>query len=168
LDTARQLGYDRAALNLKQDTLAQAAADKAAARAQADLDRQIAQQNADANTFNAHKPPASSGGKGKGKGAKPKAPKINTASNRNFWGKVDRIWKTKATYDEIRNDPKGGEAIANVVRALRESNGKSITPYANSVLTRDGFSSSGYYPVAKVFGERLADAFGNPLGNPKR
>jgi hypothetical protein len=155
LDTARQLGYDRKALGLKQ------------AAAAADL-------------YRAQHPPARGrggggggggsrgGGKGKGKSAKPKAPKINTASNRNFWGKVDRIWKTKATYDEIRNDPKGGEAIANVVRALRESNGKSITPYANSVLTRDGFSSSGYYPVAKVFGERLADAFGNPLGNPKR
>ena len=162
LDTARQLGYDRQALGLKELALQQSAADKAAARAQAAADaaasRKIAQQNADANTTRANKPPAAS---------KPKAPKDSTK----FWSQVSQaIGRFKAgkyrvdkkdiskgsSYDAMVGDY--NEAVAAAARSLMTL-GNALSPYAVTQIHNAGYQVGGRYPVA---------ASGSPLGPPRR
>jgi hypothetical protein len=149
LDTARQLGYDRQALGLKAATLQQQAADAAARQ-------KIAQQNADANTTRANKPPA---------GSKPKAPKDSTK----FWNQVSQaMGRFRAgrykNYDEVVGAY--NEAIASTVRSLLNNN-NTLSPYAITQIHNAGYQVGGRYkqsprgakPGLKVGG--LFDAFTN-------
>jgi hypothetical protein len=153
LDTARQLAYDRNALGIKKDTLAQSAADKAAARA-------IAQQNADANTLNANKPPAT-------KAPAAKKPKDSTA----FWNKVSQaMGRFRAGKYENYDEMVGAynESIAATVRSLLQNN-NTLSPSAITQIHNAGYQVGGRYKQSpKNFGQKLADAFGNPFGNLKK
>ncbi|NBT35568.1 MAG: hypothetical protein EBT03_08530 [Betaproteobacteria bacterium] len=172
LDTARQLGYDRQALGIKQDTLAQTAADRAAARA-------IAQQNADANTYRATHPSKGGGGKagGNSKGSGGATP----AANREFWNKVDRalrLYRTPLNGKKVSasdsgafnhvSDVVGNQVAAEVARSIYATNG--LTPYATQRMHQAGYMANGRYRTVaapKDFGQKLADAFGNPFGKIK-
>jgi len=168
LDTARQLGYDRQALNIKQDTLAQTAADKAADRAQKAADaaanRDIAKQNADANTYRSTHPDK--------KTPKPKDStkfwnQVSQAVGRFKAGKyrVDKNDKSKgSSYDAMVGDY--NEAVAAAARSLLTMN-NTLTPYAITQIHNAGYQVGGRYkqsprgakPGLKVGG--LFDAFTN-------
>jgi len=144
LDTARQLGYDRKALGLKQ-----AAADADAKKAAADL-------------YRAQHPPArggggSRGGKGKDKaGDKGKSNAATPTQNREFWTTVSRVMTAvkagdsgpnKNQYTTYSDLVRGyGEPVAAVVRSLLERNMR-LTPYAVNILHQDGFSLGSRYPA---------------------
>lgn len=138
LDTARQLGYDRNALGIKQ-----AAADADAKKAAADL-------------YKAQHPPARGSGGGGGGGGKRKVKGDSNAAtptqNREFWTNVSRVMTAvraadNGQYTTYENVVRGyGEPVAAVVRSLLERGGK-LTPYAVKVMHRDGYSVGTRYPV---------------------
>jgi hypothetical protein len=153
LDTARQLGYDRQALNLKQQ-----GADADAKKAAADL-------------YRAQHPPArGGGGGGRGGGGKtPKTakPKDSTA----FWNKVSQaMGRFRAGKYENYDEMVGAynESIAATVRSLLQNN-NTLSPYAITQIHNAGYQVGGRYKQSpKNFGQKLADAFGNPFGNLKK
>lgn len=120
--------------------LQQAGASQAVAGAKADA----AQTSADAALIRANDPGSSGGGGSSDKPSKPKGPHTMTQINK-FWGDITKArgFGRSHTYDETV--AKYGETIAATARSLELKGG--ITPYAASLIKKDGYGIGTRYKV---------------------
>jgi len=144
LERQKALGAVDSALQLRTADqtygLNQQKADQTAANDQ--VQNQIAQQNADANTTRANKPP---------KTPAPKSTAKTPAQNTAFWGNVDKAIRAAKSKHLDLNDPKVFDQLvsaydhttAAAVRSIILRGG--LTPFAASVAQREGFSIDGRY-----------------------